>query len=130
MIGFADAEKVKEEPEQKAEPMQVSPIPAEGYPMEEESENKYPQPFEFNSQFDNDDDEAIQGDTDNSTPIETSKPAKTMAVPKQVPESRNERLRKYHAWLSKAYLARFPPQRRRKYHLFGAIRKTGYHSLR
>ena len=91
----SDSEKVKEEPEQKAEPMQVSPIPAEGYPMEEESENKYPQPFEFNSQFYNDDDEAIQSDMDNSTPVETSKPAKTMNVPKQVPESRNERLRKY-----------------------------------
>ena len=91
----SDSEKVKEEPEQKAEPIQVSPIPAEGYPMEEESENKYPQPFEFNSQFYNDDDEAIQSDMDNSTPVETSKPAKTMNVPKQVPESRNERLRKY-----------------------------------
>jgi len=88
-----DDEKVKEEP-QKAEPMQISPIPAEGYPIEEESDSN-PQPFEFNTQFQNDDDETIQDDTDNSTPIETSKPAKTMAVPKQVPESRNERLRKY-----------------------------------
>ena len=88
-----DDEKVKEEP-QKAEPMQISPIPAEGYPIEEESDSN-PQPFEFNTQFQNDDDETIQDDIDNSTPIETSKPAKTMAVPKQVPESRNERLRKY-----------------------------------
>jgi hypothetical protein len=91
----AGAEKPDEQEDTKAEPMQVSPIPAEGYPEEAERENSYPQPFEFNSQFYNDDDEAIQGDTDNSTPIETSKPQKTMAVPKQVPESRDERLRKY-----------------------------------
>jgi hypothetical protein len=91
----AGLEKPNEQEDTKAEPMQVSPIPAEGYPEEAERENNYPQPFEFNSQFDNDDDEAMQSDMDNSTPIETSKPQKTMAVPKQVPESRNERLRKY-----------------------------------
>ena len=55
-------------------------------------------PFEFSNQFYNEDNQ-LEDDQertmDNSTPISTSQPAKTMAVPKQVPESRNERLRKY-----------------------------------
>ena len=116
---------IQQDNQQPAVPMQVSPIPAEGYPFEEgdDFDDKNPPltgkfdttsglgnkeldkpkrdvatPFEFSNQFYNEDNQ-LEDDQertmDNSTPISTSQPAKTMAVPKQVPESRNERLRKY-----------------------------------
>jgi hypothetical protein len=121
-----DAEQIKEPNLHKAEPMQVSPIPSEGsfsdnnpaiqgtYDTTSGLGNKeyeipkrdHNQPFEFSTQFYNEDNDNQDNDnqeeydytrkTDFSTPIETSKPQKTRSnrYPDKE-ESKEVKLRKY-----------------------------------
>lgn len=105
-----DSEQIEDPNLHQAEPMQVSPIPSEGMPFDQNpaiqgtfdttsglgnKEYDNPkrdinQPFEFSTQFYND------RNTDNSTPIETSNPQKTTSnrYPNKE-ESRDEKLRRY-----------------------------------
>jgi hypothetical protein len=105
-----DSEQIEDPNLHQAEPMQVSPIPSEGMPFDQNpaiqgtfdttsglgnKEYDSPkrdinQPFEFSTQFYND------RNTDNSTPIETSNPQKTTSnrYPNKE-ESRDEKLRRY-----------------------------------